>query len=439
MTAATVNAADPARWPEAKVWMQAARALTVERHPYLDTALTTMLLVERPGLRTVAVDARWRIYYDPQRTLELVAEYGIDALTADWVHEVMHLLRHHHARWESLHDAPQFMAQFNIAADALVNADVTDLGMAVLPDWVTFDRLPPEAGCTRTMTTEEIYARLRMVKRTTPVGDPDCGSGAGGNRRPWEDFISDDAQDRHDDGSADDERAVMVREDTARNVLRHIAAGRHSNGLRQWAESVLNPTVNWRHELRSITSKRLGTAAGRRDYSYRVHARRHVPGFVLPGMVTSAPATVAVVVDTSGSMRPSDLNTCLGELLGLARATGGDGAALTVITCDAAVTGMHKVRTLSSIRQLELMGGGGTDMVAGITACAALRPAPEVVVVMTDGDTLWPATPGIALRNTRVIALLTRGGRRWRSVPDWITTIIADPDQRMNTGEERCT
>ncbi len=115
MTAATVNAADPARWPEAKVWMQAARALSVERHPYLDTALTTMFLVERPGLRSVAVDARWRIYYDPQRTLELVAEYGIDALTADWVHEVMHLLRHHHARWESLHDAPQFMAQFNIA------------------------------------------------------------------------------------------------------------------------------------------------------------------------------------------------------------------------------------------------------------------------------------------------------------------------------------
>ncbi len=163
------------------------------------------------------------------------------------------------------------------------------------------------------MTTEEIYARLRMVKRTTPVGDPDCGSGAGGNRRPWEE-IDDDA-----------------------------------------------------------------------------------------------------------------------------RASGGDGAALTVITCDAAVTAMHKVRTLSSIRQLELTGGCGTDMVAGIAACAALRPAPEVVVVMTDGDTLWPATPGTALRNTRVIALLTRSGGRWRSVPDWIATIIADPDQRMNTGDERCT
>ena len=423
-TAATVSA-------EARLWMQAARAWVIERHPYLDTALTSMLLVERPGLGTVAVDARWRLYYDPQRVLDHVNRYGIETLASDWVHEVMHLLRDHLTRWDNLRDTPYRHHLFNIAADALVNTDVADLNLPNLPTDITFASLPPAAGCRRTMATEEIYRRLRRhtPKPTTPStttvvtnGDTigtDCGSGTGGPRRGWEELID---GDDINDGSPDPEQTDYIRSETAHKIIAAAVAGTMSNELRRWAENVLEPVIDWRRELRSTVSRRLGLSAGNRDYSYTRLARRRVPGYTMPGMVAPAPPTVATVVDTSGSMAPADLATCLGELLGLARAVGGDRTVMTVITCDAKITGMQRVRTDTHIRQLELTGGGGTDMTVGITACADLHPIPDVIVVLTDGGTEWPDHPPRTLERTTVIALLTREGAA-DDVPGWIRTI----------------
>src|SRR5437764_1272375 len=42
---------------------------------------------------------------------------------------------------------------------------------------------------------------------------------------------------------------------------------------------------------------------------------------------------------------------------------------------------------------VQLTGGGGTDMRVGITAATRARPAPHVIVVLTDGDTPWPDEP----------------------------------------------
>ena len=50
--------------------------------------------------------------------------------------------------------------------------------------------------------------------------------------------------------------------------------------------------------------------------------------------------------------------------------------------------------TLGAIR---LEGGGGTDMGAGLDAAAALRPRPDLIIVLTDGFTPWrPAPPPVS-------------------------------------------
>jgi predicted metal-dependent peptidase len=402
---------------EARVWMQAARAWVIEHHPYLDTAVTAMVLVPRPGLGTVAVDARWRLYYDPARVLAIARQHGIEVLASDWIHETMHVLRDHHDRWDAMRHPPDRHPLFNIAADAFVNADCADLGLPLLDTDVTFERLPTEAACTRTMTTEEVYTRLTPFTETSHA--PDCGSGTGGRQREWEESLSDDV----DDGSPDAGQAEMIREETARNVAKAAAeAGTAPAALRAWAAALLDPVVDWRTEMRSVVSRRLGRAAGVTDYSFARLARRRIPGYTMPGMVGPAAPLVAAVVDTSGSMEAEELARCLGELLGLARAVNGDGAAITVVACDAEITGVHRIRTAGAIRALELSGGGGTDMRVGLDACAALRPAPEAVVVMTDGYTPWPVTPPASLRSALVIALVT-DAQAAKHVPDWIRTI----------------
>lgn len=428
---------------DARVWMQAARAWVIERHPYLDVALTSMILVARPGMGTVAVDARWRLYYDPMRVLELQRAHGIKALGGDWVHEVMHLLRDHPVRWEDLRDAPSRHRVFNIAADALVNTDVADLGLPVLATDVTFATLPPAAGCTRSMSTEEIYSRILATMPPAAPGNPgeahdgsamqsgagaeederDCGSGAGGPQRGWEEPLADGP----DDGSPDSARADIIREETAHQVRESARRGIGTvpGGLRVWADALLDPTVDWRKELRSVVSRRIGRAAGVTDYAFTRLARRRVPGFTLPGMVSAAPPRIAAVIDTSGSMGSDDLAQCLGDLLGLSRAVSADGTGITVVTCDADARRVGIVRTPGQVRDVELRGGGGTDMTVGIEECALMRPRPEVVVVMTDGYTPWPPRAPAGLESATVIALLTTGDAA-ASVPRWIRTIAVE-------------
>jgi predicted metal-dependent peptidase len=83
-----------------------------------------------------------------------------------------------------------------------------------------------------------------------------------------------------------------------------------------------------------------------------------------------------------------------------------------VLSCDYDVQSIQRVRRAS---QIELLGGGGTDMGEGIAQAAALRPRPSIIIVLTDGMTPWPdeAPPGIRV----VVGLIEEAGGRlggWR-------------------------
>jgi predicted metal-dependent peptidase len=94
--------------------------------------------------------------------------------------------------------------------------------------------------------------------------------------------------------------------------------------------------------------------------------------------------------------------------LGLARS-------LRVLACD---TAAGPAQRISSARQVELVGGGGTDMGSGIAAAARLRPRPAVIVVLTDGYTPWPDDPP---RGSRVVIGLL--GDDAPDAPGWARAI----------------
>ncbi len=86
-----------------------------------------------------------------------------------------------------------------------------------------------------------------------------------------------------------------------------------------------------------------------------------------------------------------------------------------VLACDAAAGPAQRV---TSARQGQLTGGGGTDMGAGIAAACALRPRPAVTVVLTDGYTAWPAQ---GPKGMRVVAGLLGDGAR--EAPGWARSV----------------
>jgi predicted metal-dependent peptidase len=92
-------------------------------------------------------------------------------------------------------------------------------------------------------------------------------------------------------------------------------------------------------------------------------------------------------------------------------------------------TNVHAVRRVSRASQVELAGGGGTDMGAGIAAASLLRPRPTMIVVLTDGFTPWPTDPPKGIRVVVGVLEQLASPAAYSSPPQWcrVVAIPADP------------
>src|SRR5262249_30659209 len=152
-----------------------------------------------------------------------------------------------------------------------------------------------------------------------------------------------------------------LRAQVAQDTLRHQQeAGDVPLGLRRWAENLLRPKVDWRRALAAELRRGVADVSGSVDYSYRRPSRRATVSadVVLPSLRRPVPE-VAVVCDTSGSMTETQLTAVLTEVEGLLSAVGVRRQSIRVLSCDVTA---HAVQRVSSAREVNLYGGGGTDM-----------------------------------------------------------------------------
>jgi predicted metal-dependent peptidase len=384
-----------------------AKLWAVSRHPYLAAALFAFTVVPVPGLGRAAVDAAWRLYIDP----DLVDGYSIEVLGSLLVHHAGHLVRDHAGRAQSLGVDRRVQREWALAADAEINDDLIGTGLR-LPD----DRVvPQELGWAPGRLAEE-YFHVAHDDHDTEA-EPDCGSGADALARDW------DLSGEQSSGLPPGEQRLL-RCQVASDVLRYTkeGMGRLSAGWRRWAEDMLEPKVDWRRVLAAEIRKGLTLVSGRVDYTYRRPSRRaHAcPDVVLPAMERPVPE-VLVICDTSGSMADDLLAQVLAEVDGLLTGVGLARNHVRVMSVDAAV---HTVQRVATTRALNLVGGGGTDMGAGLEAAGRLRPRPSVIVVLTDGLTPWPPDP--PRRIPVVVGLIggihARQGRVW-ATPGWARVV----------------
>jgi predicted metal-dependent peptidase len=355
----------------------AARLWAASRLPYLASAVFAVQPRPAPGIGTVAVDQSWRLWVDA----EVSAGWSPAQFGSVLVHHVCHLLRAHGERARAAGVAPDGAPHWIRCADAEINDDLVPAGLELPGEPV----LPRHLGGQPGRLAEEYYsAGAARASRQTGGWDLDCGSGADGCDRPWE------GRPGAEPGLKPWQARLLCRL-TAREILRHSREiGSVPAGLARWATGLLEPKVDWRRALAAEVRKAVADVSGAVDYTYRRPSRRAaVAGdVVLPALRRPLPE-VAVVCDTSGSMTEDLLAASLAEVEGLLRALG-LARRLRVIACDAAASAAQKV---TSARQVELTGGGGTDMGAGIAAATALRPRPAITVVLTDGLTPWPDAP----------------------------------------------
>jgi len=409
------------RWAASRVW--AAR-----QAPYLATALLSLepVVVETDGTKGVdllayPVDRGWHVYIDPaglERTD--VATLGF------WlVHQVSHLLRRHADRYPmAAEDEPSSpvaapspdQRRWNIAGDAEINDDLFAGELVLPPTALT----PADIDCPVGWVAEQYWDALVPGPPDPTCGahgspresarSSDCGSGCDGRARAW---------DCGRPGLSQIGQRLVARE-VAQRIREHCQQrGDLPAGWQRWAEELLDPAVSWQRLLSAAVRRGIADVAGRVDFTYRRPSRRAsaVPDVVLPSLRRPLPR-VAMVLDTSGSMSDQMLGQALAEVSGVLRGLGVGRRRLSVVCCDASAYETQRVLNASDVR---LLGGGGTDMGAGLEAATGLKPRPDLVIVLTDGHTPWPsgAPGGVKV----IVGLMDPTG----TVPEWASTVMIEP------------
>jgi predicted metal-dependent peptidase len=383
--------------------LQAARVRAAYQRAYFAPALFNLIPVKTDMIASMAVDSRWRLYYNH----EWLTAHTVEENAAVLIHEVSHLLRDHEARKHAA--AVADVALWNTAADCEINDDLVAEGLPLPDD-------PPQPGQFGLEPGEnaETYYRQMMkpaqsgnvsgaptTNHQLPTTNQDCGSGAHGERRPWE--LPDDDGSPGGVPGVDRVKAELVRREGAQKILdRSGDSGDVPLAWRRWARIVLTPKVDYMATIRHAVRKALRESTlGRYDRTYkRPHRRQAAYGeFIMASFHQPRPRP-GFLIDTSASMQDTQLARAVAELGGLTRQLGYS-TEVVVACCDAAV---HDVKKVFTSAQLELYGGGGTDIGAGLRWFIDRKSGPiDLLVIVTDCQTPWPEeTPPFPVITIRV-------------------------------------
>lgn len=417
--------------PDQEQLLSRWRAVALQRMPYFATLLFAVRPCHAPGLGTFAVDEQWRLYID----FDAVTARGETWCAESLLHECGHLYGQHAARTREFlgdhHGDPAYRRAANVVTDLAVNDDLVDAGCATLSD-VHPDRF----GLPVHMTPEWYWKQLERNVTTSGDGGggadqgdgsgpggqapfSGCGQGAGGIPTPG----TADGSPSTVPGVDSVEQAAALESTSFAVLHHHKSRGTVPAGLVTQAEHLLRPsTVPWQKLLAVSMRRAIAWRPGLEDSTYSRRNRRRpttllAPGrrAINPGWVRPVP-NVIVVRDTSGSMSNDDLAAAVSEVEAISRKLGIRGDQLRVVDAD---TLLYQVKKYTGHRALtEVTGRGGTDMANAIIDASLLRPAPNVIVCITDGYTPWPQH---RTRGVPVVACIVGGGGD--PPPPWITTV----------------
>lgn len=277
-------------------------------------------------------------------------------------HEVMHIAMLHPFRRQ---DRDQL--KWNVACDLAINPIVKEADFS-LPEGALLDVNYQD------LEAEVIYSMLphdyQLPQAATLVGN-----------------VRDYTPDRNEPGAA----SPQQQEQNWKLAITQAAAiakaqGKLPGGLQRLIEKVLQPQLCWQEIL-----ARFITENAKNDYTWTKPNKRYLhANLYLPELNTPTLGTLAVIIDTSGSIYQKELDRFAAELQAIL--TSYPQTEIKVIYVDSKVAGVEDLDIYDL--QLHAKGGGGTDFRPGFEYIEKQQLEPACVIYFTDGwcDT-FPAQP----------------------------------------------
>lgn len=337
--------------------------------PYLASALARLPFIDATDhawCPTLATDG-YHIFYNAS----FCADLGEAELAFVIAHELFHCVLGHLDR-----RGDRDPERWNVAIDYATNGLLTAAGL-VMPKMGLYSQT--YSG----MTAEEIFDCLPASLVSTRSSGPG-GCGFDLHVAPGDDRLATIASVTADMPSPEERR--RLRRQLGAELLRKLhgtAAGRAYAEVQRASA----PPVNWRALLAQFISGLRLT-----DFRLFPYNRKHLwRGLYLPSLGSPGPQHLVVGVDTSGSIRMSDLAQFARQLDSLRAVSQ---CSVTVLQFDTAVQHVevfeaHQRSLLG--RPQRFVGRGGTDLTIPFTwfeegvRSGRLSPRPDALIVLTDG------------------------------------------------------
>lgn len=356
--------------------MAVARTKLILDEPFFGALALRLKLVEDPECKTAWVDGT-SLGYNP----EFIESLTVEEVVALQAHEVMHCAAGHPWRRGS-----RPMKRWNNACDRAINPMLRDHGFR-LPEGALLELDPSHKG----KSSEWIHARL-------PEESEDGGEGDGEGEGPPDPLgeVRDAPQPGAGQGQGQSQQqgqggqAVQTEADWKMAVSSAVntAKGRSKGagpGAKLIADNVLEPRVDWESALRRFVQQLTNA-----DYTWsRPNPRFLASGLYMPTLRSEEAGTIAVAIDTSGSIDKVLLEQFAAELRSIFAEVKPN--RVYVLYAD------HQVQRMDTFERgedfvLNPVGGGGTIFGPVFDKLREVEDAEEVraLVYLTDLDGWFP-------------------------------------------------
>lgn len=307
-----------------------SRAAIIMDSVFFGSLMVRLEPVQNDSIKTMATDGRCIQY-----NMGFVESINDSELKGVIVHEILHCALSHHARMDN-----RDPRKWNMACDYAINPLVEESGF-VLPKGGLLN--PAYAG----MSAEEIY---------TMIPDTDGSGGTNGQQDNWNFGGVDPAPGDGSNNSDMEQEAQNWKNAVAEAALTARMMGKMPAALDRFVDELLDATLPWQELLARFMHN---VAKNDFNWSRPNKALMQMYGLYLPTLHNEACGSVALVIDTSGSIGQTELSEFGAELNGILDMVRPE--RVHVIYCDCSINHVEEFTPDQYPVKLEARGGGGTD------------------------------------------------------------------------------
>ena len=315
-------------------------------------------------------DRKLRLVYNPDFLEKISTNCAVNVLK----HEAFHFINKHIFRSEGMKTKNMLeVRKENIAMDCSINQyldvnAINEVGGITLDNFkklVRNDKLLPKM-------TYEYY--LDALNNEQKRREEEQKNGEGSGAEGLSDELGKYEMDDHGQFSELDALDQAMLEDKIQKTMEASSqAGNLPSEIEDLLKNMRKPKVNWQRELRIFIGDKV-----RSDRKSTRSKRNRRYGLVFAGSKKDYKAKILTVIDTSGSMSESHINTCLSEVYGIYKNT--PNLELDIVECD---TKIQHVFTYKGEESFKVKGRGGTEFQPALDYAKANRY--DGIIFLTDG------------------------------------------------------